>query len=122
MSDPTLQDNASPPSQGQGSGLKGLARRLVADGLLSAEESRQAEQAAHDAHMSLLQYVVEKALVPSQQACVIVAWEYGIPAIDLDALTPESLPPAERFSEELLRKHKVLPLKVMGNRLLLAIP
>ncbi|WP_253451383.1 type IV-A pilus assembly ATPase PilB [Halomonas sp. Y3] len=124
MSDPpsTSQDNAPIAPRGSGTGLKGLAHRLVVDGLLSAEESRQAEQAAHQSHMSLLQYVVEKALVPSQQACVTAAWEYGIPAIDLDALTPESLPPAEQFSEELLRKHKVLPLKVMGNRLLLAIP
>src|SRR5690554_1417535 len=122
MSDPTLQDNASPPSQGQGSGLKGLARRLVADGLLSVEESRQAEQAAHDVRMSLLQYVVEKGLVPSRQACVTAAWEYGMSAIDLDALALESLPPPERFSEELLRKHRVLPLRTSGTRLLLAVP
>lgn len=124
MSDPpsTPQDNAPIAPRWPGSGLKGLAHRMVVDGLLSAEESRQAEQAAHQAHMSLLQYVVEKALVPAPQACVTAAWEYGLPAIDLDALTPESLPPAAKFPEELLRKHKVLPLKVMGNRLLLAIP
>ncbi len=121
MSDPpsTLKETAS---RSPSAGLRGLARRLVADGLLTAEESRRAEEAAHDANMSLLQYVIEKELVPSPQACATAAWEYGLPAIDLDALPLDALPPPEGFPEELLRKHKVLPLKVMGNRLLLAIP
>ena len=124
MSEPPSipQDAAQPATRAEGAGLKGLARRLVVDGLLSAEESARAEQAAHDTHLSLLQYVVEKGLVPSRQACVTAAWEYGLPAIDLEVLPLEALPPASQFPEELLRKHGVLPLKVSATRLLLAVP
>lgn len=110
------------PGSNPSSGLKGLARRLVDDGLLSPAAARRAELEAHEAQISLLQHVIENGLVPARQACVTASWEYGIPALDLDALRSDMLPPAEAFPEELLRKLQVLPLKQRGNRLLVAVP
>ncbi|MGE4535188.1 type IV-A pilus assembly ATPase PilB [Halomonas sp.] len=115
---------ASPPPEAPpvATRQRGLARRLVDDGLMSSAAAQRAEMEAHEAQISLLQHVIENGLVPARQACVTASWEYGIPALDLDALRQDVLPPAESFPEELLRRLQVLPLKRQGNRLLVAVP
>lgn len=102
--------------------LGGLTHRLVEDGLMTAADARHAEQEAHEVQISLMQHVVESGLVSPRQACVSAAWEYGIPALDLEAWRQDALPPADAFPEELLRRLQVLPLKQAANRLLVAVP
>ena len=103
-------------------GLRGLARRLVEDGLLSQAAAARAEQEAREAESSLLQHVIEARLVAARKATLCAAWEYGLPIIDLDAVHLASLPPARDYPEKLLRKLCVVPLSRHHHRLTVAVP
>ncbi|MGM0926548.1 MAG: type IV-A pilus assembly ATPase PilB [Pseudomonadota bacterium] len=123
-----MNDYRTPPhaplhaAQPDTGGLRGLARRLVADGLLSTAAAVRAETEARESEVSLLEHVIDTGLVSARQATLTAAWEYGLPIMDLDAIRPETLPKAERFPEKILRKLKVLPLIQHGHRLTVAVP
>ncbi|WP_355662051.1 type IV-A pilus assembly ATPase PilB [Halomonas salifodinae] len=122
------QSTASGPIGGGGgatlvaSDLRGLARRLVVDGLLSEAAARRAEEEAREEDVSLMAHVIESGLVTPRQAALAAAWEYGLSLIDLDAVRPDSLPPAESMPEKVLRKLSVLPLLRHDHRLTVAVP
>ncbi|TLF47425.1 type IV-A pilus assembly ATPase PilB [Halomonas urmiana] len=117
---------APEPSALQGaarrSGLRGLSRRLVADGLLGEAAAARAEDEAREADRSLLEHLIEAGMVPARQATLSAAWEYGLPIIDLDALRLGSLPPARDYPAKILRRLGVLPLVRHGHRLTVAVP
>src|SRR5690554_5973991 len=102
-------------------GLRGLARRLVADGRVSHAAAVRAEQEAKEAEVSLLEHVIETGLVSARQATLSAAWEYGLPIMDLDGLRPETLPKADAFPYKILRKLKVLLLVKRGHCLSVAV-
>ncbi|WP_280548951.1 type IV-A pilus assembly ATPase PilB [Halomonas sp. 11-S5] len=103
-------------------GLRGLARRLVSDGLLGEAAAVRAESEAREAEMSLLEHLIEAGMVPARKATLTAAWEYGLPIIDLDAIRLESLPPAAEYPDKILRRLGVLPLVRHGHRLTVAVP
>ncbi|MDR9440915.1 MAG: type IV-A pilus assembly ATPase PilB [Halomonas sp.] len=103
-------------------GLRGLARRMVRDGLLSEPAAIRAEAEAREAEMSLLEHLIEGGMVPARQATLTAAWEYGLPIIDLDAIHLESLPPVQDYPDKILRQLRVLPLVRHGHRLTVAVP
>ncbi|WP_411971124.1 type IV-A pilus assembly ATPase PilB [Halomonas rhizosphaerae] len=103
-------------------GLRGLARRLVTDGLLGEAAAVRAESEAREAEMSLLEHLIEAGMVPARRATLSAAWEYGLPIIDLDAIRLESLPPAADYPDKILRRLGVLPLVRHGHRLTVAVP
>nr|WP_229843094.1 type IV-A pilus assembly ATPase PilB [Halomonas urumqiensis] len=107
---------------GEGALLRGLARRLVEDGQLSEAAAVRAEREAKESEVSLLEHVIDTGLSSARKATLSAAWEYGLPMIDLDAIKPESLPRADAFPENILRKLKVLPLVRHGHRLTVAVP
>jgi len=123
-----MNDYRSPPhaplhaTQPDTSRLRGLARRLVADGRLSHAAAVRAEEEAREGEVSLMEHVIDTGLVSARQATLSAAWEYGLPIMDLDAIRPETLPGAEQFAEKILRKLKVLPLIQHGHRLTVAVP
>lgn len=100
--------------------LGGLAGRIVAEGLINAEEARKAQQAANEAHLPFVKYVVEHKGVDSMRLAEVAANEFGVPLFDLssfnDAMLPEGLVDAK-----LVDKHHVLPLFRRGNRLFIAV-
>ncbi|WP_163557499.1 type IV-A pilus assembly ATPase PilB [Halomonas sp. NO4] len=102
--------------------LRGLARRLVADGHLTLPAAERAEQEAREAEVTLLRHVIDAGLVTARRATLSAAWEYGLPIIDLDAVRLSSLPPAGEYPEKLLRKLGVVPLARRGHRLIVAVP
>lgn len=103
-------------------GLRGIAERLVRHGLLSETRTALAETEAAEQETELLRYVVEAGLVDPAQAAVVAGREYGLPVIDLDAVNPEALPPAQQYPARLLRELQVLPLARHGQILTVAIP
>ncbi|GGX90387.1 type 4 fimbrial assembly protein PilB [Litchfieldella qijiaojingensis] len=103
-------------------GLYGLSRRLVAEGVLTELAASRAEQEAREEDVSLMQHVVENGLVTARRAAFAAAWEYGLPIIDLDALRFEGLPPASEFPEKVLRKLSVMPLYRNEHHLTVAVP
>ena len=97
-------------------GITGITRRLAMDGVLDADAARTAQEAAAKARRPIAQYLLEQKLVTPAQLTTANAVEFGLPVFN-----PASMPPQPEtlrlVSEELVQKHKVLPLFKRGNRL-----
>ena len=101
-------------------GITGIARRLVQDGALGEEAAREAMGAATQARKPLAQYLVENRLVAPVQLAAANSVEFGIPIFDVGAMDPAQSA-IRLVSEELVRKHCVLPLFKRGGRLFVGI-
>ncbi|BAO43521.1 type IV-A pilus assembly ATPase PilB [Thiolapillus brandeum] len=99
--------------------LKGFSRYLVNAGLLELESALEAEKKAKDDDVPLITHVVRTGLVPSRKIALLAHQEFGLPLLDLDALSKDSLAVNE-VEPQLFNKHHVLPLVRRGNRLFLA--
>ena len=99
-------------------GLTGLARRLVAEQMLGEVEARRALQDASAARVPLARHLVQNALVDARRVMHALSIEFGVPVLDLNALDLSQVP-VKLVSEDLLRRHRVLPLFKRGNRLTL---
>ncbi|MGC3872091.1 type IV-A pilus assembly ATPase PilB [Halomonas sp. GXIMD04776] len=103
-------------------GLQGLSRRLVMEGLLDEEAAQKAEQESAEHDACLLEYLIEHAKLDPRSATTAAAWEYGLPLIDLAALSRDTLPPAKEMPEKILRQHRIMPLRLTQHRLTVAVP
>ena len=100
--------------------LSGLARRLIADGLLSEEDALSAQKNAKDANQPFVSYLVGNKILDSQAIALVASQEFGVPLFDIDTMNME-LAATELVKEELIRKHHALPLFQRGNRLHVAV-
>lgn len=101
-------------------GLTGISRRLVAEGLLGENEARKAVEDAGKQKIPIGAWLSENGLVPSAQIALASAFEFGIPLIDVEALDLSQVP-INLVKEELINKHKALPLFKRGNRLFVGV-
>ena len=101
-------------------GLSGMARRLVSEGVLPEVDIRQAMADAARQKVTLTSWLLSNRLVDSTRLTRIASAEFGMPMMDLNALTPTALP-LHLISEELITKHQVLPLFKRGKRLFVGI-
>ena len=97
-------------------GITGIARRLVQDGALDETAARTAMAQATEARLPLQQWVADKKLVTAAQLAAANAVEFGMPLLDVNAFD-NSQNAMSLVSEELLRKHHVLPLFKRGGKL-----
>ncbi|MGV8961023.1 MAG: type IV-A pilus assembly ATPase PilB [Stenotrophomonas sp.] len=97
-------------------GITGIARRLVQDGALDETAARTAMTQAAAAKMPLPQWFAEKKLVTAAQLAAANALEFGMPLLDVSVFD-SSQSAIKLVSEELLRKHQVLPLFKRGGKL-----
>ena len=100
--------------------LSGLAGRLVAEGLISAQAASQAQKDASLERMPFVQYLVEKKNVDSQRLAEVASHEFGVPLFDLNAFNRTTMPDG-LVELALVTKHHALPLMRRGNRLFIAI-
>ena len=100
--------------------LSGLARRLVADGLLSDEKALDALDHSAKDGLPFVSYLVAKNLVDDAAIAESAAQEFGVPLLDLDALDLEQSS-TKLVGEALVRKHNALPIFKRGNRLFVAV-
>ena len=100
--------------------LPGLARRLVADGLLNENNASRAFQEALKQKAFFVSYLVQNKLVKGEDIAHVASSEFGIPLVDIDAISIES-DVVKMVAQNLIRKHHVLPLYKRGNRLFLAV-
>ena len=107
--------NAQPNNQSL-VGITGITRRLVMDGALSADAARTAQDAAAKARMPIANWLVGERLVTPAQLTAANAVEFGLPVFDPGVMSPQP-ETLKLVSEELIQKHKVLPLFKRGNRL-----
>ncbi|MDO4708305.1 MAG: type IV-A pilus assembly ATPase PilB [Pseudomonadota bacterium] len=101
-------------------GITGITRRLVMDGVLTAEVARKAQDDAASARKPIAAFLLDSRLVSSAQLAAANAVEFGLPLLDLGAMSgaPDIL---KQVSEELIQKHRILPLMKRGNRLFVAM-
>ncbi len=100
--------------------LHGLARSLVADGVLSEEDALAAQIAINENGGSLFDYLLENKLADPASMALAASHEYGIPVFDLSTFDLELIP-KQFLNETLSLKHNALPLFKRGNRLFVAI-
>lgn len=100
--------------------LPGLIRRLIAEGQLSHEKAAEAVQNASKQKASLVSFLVQNKLVDAKGLAVSTSEEFGVPVVDIDAISPDSFP-KELVNEKLIRKHRALPLFKRGSRLFLGV-
>ncbi len=100
--------------------LSGLAKRLVMDGVFSAEVATNAIQKSREAKQPFVSYIIKQRLVSAHRAASAAAEEFGLPLLDLDAIPSDTLP-KEIISDALITKHHILPLMKRDNRLFVAV-
>jgi type IV pilus assembly protein PilB len=100
--------------------LTGLARRLVMDGLLAEEVAQSAWQESLKAKASFVSHLVEKKLVDPATIAWAAAHEFGVPLLDLLVIDIES-ETVKLVKQELIQKHRVLPLFRRGKKLFLGV-
>ena len=100
--------------------LSGLARQLVAAGLLDARTAQQAQAQAQRNGQSLISHVVQNKLASGRAVAELAAEQFGVALLDLSAIDREQQP-RELISEKLARQHRLLPLWKRGNKLFVAV-
>ncbi len=101
-------------------GITGIARRLVLDGALAEPDARRAMDEATKEKKPLHQYLQEKKLVTAAQVAAANSIEFGIPLFDASVMDLRQAA-TKLVSEELIQKHRMLPLFKRGSRLFVAI-
>ncbi|MFZ1797130.1 MAG: type IV-A pilus assembly ATPase PilB [Dokdonella sp.] len=101
-------------------GLSGISRRLVAEGLLGESDARKAVEDANKQKIPIGAWLSENGLVSSAQVALASAFEFGIPVFVVTALDLSQIP-IKLVKEELINKHKALPLFKRGNRLFVGV-
>ena len=100
--------------------MGGLARRLVADGLLAEEVARTAQESAQKDKTSLVAHLVGSGAISSIDIATAASREFGSPLVDLAAVNMDHAPVSE-VSDKLISKHQALPLYKRGKRLFVAV-
>jgi type IV pilus assembly protein PilB len=100
--------------------VSGLAGRLVAEGLISADAATEAQKEASLERKHLVPYLVEQKNVDSQRLAEVASLEFGVPLFDIASFNRAAMPEA-LVDVELVTKHHALPLFRRGNRLFIAV-
>ncbi len=100
--------------------LSGLAGRLVAESLITAEEAVAAHKDAAVENLHFVQYLVEKNSVDGWRMAEVASQEFGVPLFDIESLNIESIP-VGLVEPALVAKHHALPIFRRGNRLFMAV-
>jgi type IV pilus assembly protein PilB len=100
--------------------LSGLAKRLVNEGVCSADVAADAALQCREKQQTFISYVIEQRLVSAYRAAAAASEEFGIPLLDLDAMDMSTLPQG-LINDSLITKHHALPLQKRDSRLFVAI-
>ena len=100
--------------------LSGLSARMVASGMLTREQSSDAERKSRAQNQSLIRYLIDTRDVDSAALAEIASAEYGIPVFDVSAMNRDLLP-EHQIDSDMMMKHHAVPLFQRGNRLFVAV-
>lgn len=100
--------------------LSGLAKRLVADGLIEAEKMQEALASSKKDKTPLTKFLVDNGLIDSLKIAASATEEFGTPLFDLSSYNL-AIYPADIVDKKLIQKHHILPLYKRGNRLFIAM-
>ena len=113
MNSPVHFDNVTPE-------IKGLAGRLIGEGVLTAEQALKAERDARSQCIPLIRHLIDALDVDSRELAEMASAEFGVPVFDLDALNRDMLPQQE-IDNDLMLKHHAMPIFRRGNILFVAM-
>ncbi len=101
--------------------LSGLARRLVADGLLEEDAAGQAFQDALAKKTPFVKFLVDNGIVNGRAIAHAASSEFGVPMVDIDTLEidPDTI---KLVSRDLITRHNAMPLFKRGARVFIGIP
>jgi type IV pilus assembly protein PilB len=100
--------------------LTGLPRRLVAAGLLSEADAADAQRDAAAEKLLLVSHLVRNKKLNARAVASAASEEFGVPAVDLDAVDLGQAPLKE-VEAQLIEKHHALPLYKRGRKLFVAV-
>jgi type IV pilus assembly protein PilB len=100
--------------------LPGLARRLVAEQLLTRDAALKACQDAAQEGRTLIRQLLQTQQVDSAALAQATAQEFGLPLLDLAAFDPLQLSD-QGLAPRLLQQYTVLPLRRRGRQLFLGV-
>lgn len=100
--------------------LSGLARRLVKDGVFSADVARDAIEKARASQKPFISHIIDERLVSAHRAASAASDEFGLPLLDLNCISVDSIPQG-LVADNLISKHHALPLIKRENRLFVAL-
>ncbi len=97
----------------------GYIKRLVTDGVISAESMQKAQEQAKRNKLLLTNVLVDDYKVPALKLALAISEEFAEPLFDLDAFDPAQLP-KELVEEKLVNQHQIIPLMKRGHILFVA--
>ena len=100
--------------------FSGYIRRLVDEGLVTAQQMQDAVEKAKKNKVSITTYLVESLGIKPLTLAEMISAEFGEPLFDLDAFDPDQLP-KDLINSSLLIKNRVIPLVQRGAILYVAI-
>ena len=108
------------PAAAPSSFLGGLARRLVADGIIPEDQAREVQQKALKAGTPFVQLLVESKVSTPARIAEAASIEFGAPLLDLSVI---DIDPAlsKALSEKVLRKTHALPIFLRGRKMYVAV-
>lgn len=96
--------------------LPSLGRKLVDAGLVTEEKALAIANKANEKGRTFTSHIVREKAVDAMGFAHVAAEDFGMPLIDLAAVDLKQAP-MDSVSEELLRKHLILPIVQRGKRL-----
>ena len=100
--------------------LHGLARRLVAEGLMDEQAALDAGVNSGKQKLTVLAWMIKNNSLDPEVLINAASVEYGVPIIDIRAVDL-SIAPVSLVDERLIEKHNAFPLYLRGNSLFLAV-
>ncbi|WP_407303217.1 type IV-A pilus assembly ATPase PilB [Acinetobacter sp.] len=97
----------------------GFIRRLVEDGLVSAENMQNAVLSAKKANQDIVPFLIDQFKISSLEIAEKISQEFGEPLFDLSVYDSAQII-REGMDEKLISKHGVLPIFKRGNLLYVA--
>ncbi|AXQ30624.1 type IV-A pilus assembly ATPase PilB [Solimonas sp. K1W22B-7] len=100
--------------------LGGLARRLVADGILSEDKGRELQQQAMKSGTPFVKLLVDSKLASPARVAEAASTEFGVPLVDLSTIEIDSAAFKE-VSEKVMRKSHALPIFKRGKKMYVCV-
>jgi len=97
----------------------GFIRRLVEDGLVSAENMQNAVLSAKKANQDIVPFLIDQLKLSPLDIAEKISQEFGEPLFDLSVYDSAQII-REGIDEKLITKHRVLPIFKRGNLLYVA--
>jgi len=100
--------------------LTGLARTLVASGLLNGDAARQAVLQSAKEKVALVPFLIGHKLASGRDVASAASAGFGVPLLDLEAFDPDP-EITKKVADNLIKKNHAIPLFKQDNRLFIGV-